>query len=150
MTSKKTSQWIKRNAKKIAIAALFFLGVGKGEFLSNAQIIETPIVDEKEIDFESLLNIGDLVELKSYDIKAFETPDVKESSQKIPLYAPDYPRTVRTIFMKSPKNEMIEIHEDRERNFYLEQGYEMLSVGLIDGYYKINDVVSLEKELGIK
>lgn len=150
MTSKKTSQWIKRNAKKIAIAALFFLGVGKGEFLSNTQIIETPIVDEKEIDFESLLNIGDLVELKSYDIKAFETPDVKESSQKIPLYAPDYPRTVRTIFMKSPKNEMIEIHEDRERNFYLEQGYEMLSVGLIDGYYKINDVVSLEKELGIK
>ena len=58
--------------------------------------------------------------------------------------------TVIALFMKSPKNEIIEIHEDRERNFYLEQGYEMLSVGLIDGYFRINDVVSLEKELGIK
>ena len=150
VASKKISQWIKRNSKKIAFASLFFLGIGKGEFLADAQIVETPIVEEKEIDFENLLNIGDLVELKSYDVKAFESPDVKETSQKIPLYAPDYPRTVIALFMKSPKNEIIEIHEDRERNFYLEQGYEMLSVGLIDGYFRINDVVSLEKELGIK
>ena len=87
---------------------------------------------------------------KSLSLPSVFILKVRETSQKIPLYAPDYPRTVIALFMKSPKNEIIEIHEDRERNFYLEQGYEMLSVGLIDGYFRINDVVSLEKELGIK
>lgn len=148
--SPKITHLIQKNLKKIAFAAIFFLGFGKSEFLSEAHFLETPTIKEKEVDFEHLLNIGDLVELKSFDVPAFETPKINESSKKIPLYAPDFPRTVESIFMKSKNDEIIEIHEDRERNFYLEQGYELLSVGLIDGYFKVEDVVALEKELGIK
>ena len=142
---------VRRNFRRIAIASVFFLAFEKSDLLSEAYPLKNDLTVEdsvKEIDFESYINLGDLVTLKNFDVPVYMSPNVHSVSTKTqPLYAPDVPRVVKQIFMVSPYNEIVEIHEERERNFFLEKGYQLLSVGLIDGYYDVNDVVVKNKEL---
>lgn len=142
---------VRRNFRRIAIASVFFLAFEKSDLLSEAYPLKNDLTVEdsvKEIDFESYVNLGDLVTLKNFDVPVYMSPNVHSVSTKTqPLYAPDVPRVVKQIFMVSPYNEIVEIHEERERNFFLEKGYQLLSVGLIDGYYDVNDVVVKNKEL---
>ena len=142
---------VRRNFRRIAIASVFFLTFEKSDLLSEAYPLKNDLTVEdsvKEIDFESYINLGDLVTLKNFDVPVYMSPNVHSVSTKTqPLYAPDVPRVVKQIFMVSPYNEIVEIHEERERNFFLEKGYQLLSVGLIDGYYDVNDVVVKNKEL---
>lgn len=142
---------VRRNFRRIAIASVFFLAFEKSDLLSEAYPLKNDLTVEdsvKEIDFESYVNLGDLVTLKNFDVPVYMSPNVHSVSTKTqPLYAPDVPRVVKQIFMVSPYNEIVEIHEERERNFFLEKGYQLLSVGLIDGYYDVNDVVVKNKGL---
>ena len=142
---------VRRNFRRIAIASVFFLAFEKSDLLSEAYPLKNDLTVEdsvKEIDFESYINLGDLVTLKNFDVPVYMSPNVHSVSTKTqPLYAPDVPRVVKQIFMVSTYNEIVEIHEERERNFFLEKGYQLLSVGLIDGYYDVNDVVVKNKEL---
>ena len=142
---------VRRHFRRIAIASVFFLAFEKSDLLSEAYPLKNDLTVEdsvKEIDFESYINLGDLVTLKNFDVPVYMSPNVHSVSTKTqPLYAPDVPRVVKQIFMVSTYNEIVEIHEERERNFFLEKGYQLLSVGLIDGYYDVNDVVVKNKEL---
>ena len=109
----------------------------------------TPILEknaEPEINFDDYINLGDFVHLKNFNVFAYSSPILAEDTRKKPLYNSELPRIVEKVFMESPNQEVIEIHEERERNYYLEQGYKIISVKLVDGYYSINDINPLEKD----
>ena len=150
MTNPKLTTIIKNRLAELAIASVVFLLSSQKDFLGVAQNFGPDKVIEKtsevEIDFEKYINLGDNVKLKNLNVISYLTPNLLESVSTKPLYTSDTPRIVEQLFMKSPNNEIIEVHEERERNFYLELGYEILSVKLVDGYYAINDIVSLEME----
>ena len=101
---------------------------------------------ELEINFDDYINLGDFVHLKNFNVFAYSSPILAEDTRKKPLYNSELPRIVEKVFMESPNQEVIEIHEERERNYYLEQGYKIISVKLVDGYYSINDINPLEKD----
>ena len=83
---------------------------------------------ELEINFDDYINLGDFVHLKNFNVFAYSSPILAEDTRKKPLYNSELPRIVEKVFMESPNQEVIEIHEERERNYYLEQGYKIISV----------------------
>ena len=140
---------IKQRIRELAFASVLALLAGpslpaKAQTLEKGLFIEKNV--EPEINFDDYINLGDFVNLKNFNVFAYNSPILAEDTRKKPLYNSELPRIVEKVFMESPNQEIIEIHEERERNYYLEQGYKIISVKLIDGYYSINDINLLEKE----
>lgn len=138
---------IKRIRRALVAAALlvtFTPNLETEAFLSNDLLAEA----ESPIDFDYFINLGDAIVLNSYTVFSYTdgfADQNKESVKKIPLYAPDIPRTVERLFLVRD-NEIIEVHSASERNYYLELGYVPFSVGTFDGFYKVSDVTVIKKE----
>ena len=104
---------------------------------------------EKEIEFDNAINFGDEIVLKEGAV-CYETGNILEPniSKISPLYSLDTLREVKSIFLVKG-DDVIETHSYAERNYYLELGYKLLSIGVFDGYYKIEDTKLIKKGMNL-
>ena len=118
------------------LAALKYLGFNEANIKDKIDINET-------FDYDMFINIGDVVNLKDYNVYCYKDMNLK--IPQIPLYGPETTRYVEKLYMTNNEN-IVEVTGQVERNYYLEFGYKPFAIKCFDGYYKVSDVVIVERE----
>ncbi len=124
------------NFGETILAALKYLGFNEVDIKDKKAINE-------HVDYDMFINIGDVVNLKDYNVYVYK--DVNLKIPQIPLYGPETTRYVEKLYMTNNEN-VVEVTGQVERNYYLEFGYKPFAIKCFDGYYKVSDVVIVERE----
>ena len=145
-TDESLTKIISKYLKSLGIACALALLITPKDY---QKVLGNEFFAEKEIEFDNAINFGDEIVLKEGAV-CYETGNILEPniSKISPLYSLDTLREVKSIFLVKG-DDVIETHSYAERNYYLELGYKLLSIGVFDGYYKIEDTKLIKKGMNL-
>ena len=142
-TTPTLTELIRKFGKTIGVACALALLTSQNDY---DQVLGSDYMLNEYLNFDNIVDFGDSVNLKSQALCYSDGKVDKEepSIKTIPLYNLDIPRKVEGLFLIKDQ-EIIEVHSSSERNYYLEKGYQVLSIKTFDGFYKSDDVKNIIK-----